>query len=98
MYESWYNLPMKNTVLETNFPLATFGKGKVRDTYDLGDKLLIVATDRISAFDYVLPTGISHKGHVLTALAAFWFGLTANVMPNHMLSTDPNDFPFNWRE
>src|SRR5205807_6169263 len=88
---------MKITVLQTDFPLLVFGKGKVRDTYDLGDKLLIVATDRISAFDYVLPTGIPHKGQVLTALSAFWFGRTAGVTPNHMLSTDPNDFPFDWR-
>src|SRR5437667_2019669 len=84
------------TVLETNFPLPIFGKGKVRDTYDLGDKLLIVATDRISAFDYVLPTGVPHKGQVLTALSAFWFALTAKVMPNHMLTTNTNDFPFAW--
>lgn len=89
---------MKTTVLETSFPLPIFGKGKVRDTYDLGDKLLIVASDRVSAFDYVLPTGIPHKGHVLTALSAFWFGLTEGVTPNHMVSTDPNNFPFNWRE
>src|SRR5437773_11867660 len=86
------------TVLQTDFPLPHFGRGKVRDTYDLGDKLLIVATDRISAFDSVLPTGIPHKGQVLTALSAFWFGLTKGVTPNHMLCTDPNDFPFNWRE
>jgi len=85
------------TILQTNFPLPIFGKGKVRDTYDLGDKLLIVATDRISAFDSVLPTGIPGKGQVLTALSAFWFGLTADVAPNHMISTDPNDFPFDWR-
>jgi phosphoribosylaminoimidazole-succinocarboxamide synthase len=90
--------PMETpTVLETAFPLPVFGKGKVRDTYDLGDKLLIVATDRISAFDSVLPTGIPRKGQVLTALSAFWFGLTAEVMPNHMLSTNPDDFPFDWR-
>ena len=62
------------TVLQTDFPLPLFGRGKVRDTYDLGDKLLIVATDRISAFDSVLPTGIPRKGDVLTALSAFWFG------------------------
>src|SRR2546422_10390759 len=88
-------------VLRTDFPLPVFGRGKVRDTYDLGDKLLIVATDRISAFDSVLPTGIPHKGQVLTALSAFWFGLTAGVMPNHMLCTNPDDFPFDlpgWKE
>ncbi len=84
-------------VLETNFPLPLFGRGKVRDTYDLGDKLLIVATDRVSAFDSVLPTGIPHKGQVLTALSAFWFNKTKAVMPNHMISTRPTDFPFDWR-
>lgn len=89
---------MKNpTVLQTEFPLPVFGKGKVRDTYDLDDRLLIVATDRISAFDSVLPTGIPGKGQVLTALSAFWFDLTKSVAPNHMLSTDPADFPFDWR-
>src|SRR4051812_14997358 len=84
------------TVLQTNFPLPVFGKGKVRDTYDLGDKLLIVATDRISAFDSVLPTGIPRKGQVLTALSAFWFELTVGVVPNHLISTNPDDFPFDW--
>src|SRR5205823_6620336 len=84
-------------VLQTDFPLPVFGKGKVRDTYDLGDNLLMVATDRISAFDSVLPTGIPRKGQVLTALSAFWFELTAEVMPNHMISTNPDDFPFDWR-
>ena len=85
------------TVLQTDFPLPVFGKGKVRDTYDLGDNLLIVATDRISAFDSVLPTGIPGKGQVLTALSAFWFGITADVMPNHLISIDLADFPFEWR-
>ncbi|MHC5036861.1 MAG: phosphoribosylaminoimidazolesuccinocarboxamide synthase [Planctomycetota bacterium] len=73
------------------FPL--FKKGKVRDVYDLGDHLLIVATDRISAFDVVLPTGIPGKGRVLTKTAAFWFGLTAGVSDNHLVSTDPADLP-----
>jgi phosphoribosylaminoimidazole-succinocarboxamide synthase len=85
------------TVLQTDFPLPLFGRGKVRDTYDLGDKLLIVATDRISAFDSVLPTGVPRKGQVLTALSAFWFEMTSNVAPNHMISVDPKDFPFDWR-
>jgi len=84
-------------VLQTNFPLPLFGRGKVRDTYDLGDNLLIVATDRISAFDSVLPTGIPYKGQVLTALSAFWFKRTENVMPNHMISIRPAEFPFDWR-
>jgi len=85
------------TVLQTALPLPLFGRGKVRDTYDLGDKLLIVATDRISAFDSILPTGIPHKGEVLTQLSAFWFRLTSGVMPNHMLSTEPEEYPFDWR-
>jgi phosphoribosylaminoimidazole-succinocarboxamide synthase len=90
---------MKNTtVLQTDFPLPLFGRGKVRDTYDLDDKLLIVASDRISAFDHVLPTGVPKKGQVLTALSAFWFGLMADVAPNHMISTNPEDFPFDWRD
>src|SRR3954464_14849650 len=61
--------------------------GKVRDVYDLGDKLVIVATDRISAFDWVLPTGIPDKGRVLTAMTLFWLDFLQ--VPNHLLSTDP---------
>lgn len=86
-----------NPVLQTSFPLPVFGRGKVRDTYDLGDKLLMVSTDRISAFDSVLPTGIPYKGHVLTGLSAFWFSKSAGIVANHMLSTNPADFPFDWR-
>ena len=67
--------------------------GKVRDLFDLGDRLLLVATDRISAFDYVLGSGIPDKGKVLTQLSAFWFGHTAGVVPNHLLSTDMRDLP-----
>src|SRR5438105_15906334 len=75
-------------ILQTNFPLPLFGRGKVRDTYDLGDRLLIVATDRISAFDSVLPTGIPRKGQVLTALSAFWFRMTSHIAPNHLISIE----------
>jgi phosphoribosylaminoimidazole-succinocarboxamide synthase len=75
-----------------------FHRGKVRDTYDLSDRLLMVATDRISAFDVVLPSGIPDKGRVLTQLSAFWFELTANVAPNHFIrlidSTEAKDVPF----
>ena len=85
------------TVLRTDLPLPLFGRGKVRDTYDLGDKLLIVATDRISAFDSILPTGIPYKGQVLTQLSAFWFRLTEGVMRNHLISTEPEEYPFEWR-
>ncbi len=70
-----------------------FKKGKVRSVFDLGDKLLIVATDRISAFDYVLPNGIPHKGRVLTALSEHWFGLTGGTLTNHCISTKVSDFP-----
>ncbi|MBI4499263.1 MAG: phosphoribosylaminoimidazolesuccinocarboxamide synthase, partial [Chloroflexi bacterium] len=69
-------------VLETRLP-HLFRRGKVRDTYDLGDALLMVATDRISAFDVVLPNGIPDKGAVLTRLSAFWFEKTAHLVPNH---------------
>lgn len=67
-------------------------RGKVRDVYDLGDRLLIVATDRISAFDVVLPTGIPDKGVVLTQLSLFWFRLLADVVPHHVLASDVKDF------
>src|SRR3972149_11352177 len=70
---------------QTTLDLPLYARGKVRDIYDLGDKLLIVATDRISAFDVVLPTGIPDKGLVLTQLSAFWFELTGDVVPNHFL-------------
>lgn len=63
-------------------------QGKVRDIYDLGDRLLLVATDRISAYDVVLPNTIPHKGRVLTQLSRFWFDRTAEIVPNHMLSTE----------
>jgi len=68
-------------------------QGKVRDLYDLGDKLLLVASDRISAFDVVLPDPIPYKGEVLTKLSLFWFELLADVVPNHLLSTDVADLP-----
>ena len=71
-------------LMETDLPLPVFIRGKVRDTYDLGSHLLIVATDRISAFDVVLPTGIPFKGHVLNRLSSFWFRRTAEIIPDHM--------------
>jgi len=67
--------------------------GKVRDLFDLGDRLLLVATDRISAFDYVLGSGIPDKGKVLTQLSAFWFDRTAAIVPNHVISTDMAELP-----
>jgi phosphoribosylaminoimidazole-succinocarboxamide synthase len=81
-------------VLQTDFPtLPRFRTGKVRDVYDLGDTLLLVATDRISAFDYVLGSGIPDKGRVLTQLSAFWFDRLADVIPNHYLTLDVERFP-----
>jgi len=86
-------------LVETALPNAPlFHRGKVRDTYDLGDRLLMVATDRISAFDVVLPNGIPDKGAVLTQLSAFWFELTGDIVPNHFLrlvdSTEIEGVPF----
>ena len=72
-------------ILETRLPLALVHRGKVRDNYSLNGQLLIVATDRISAFDSVLPCGIPHKGAVLNLLSAFWFEKTAHLVPNHLL-------------
>ena len=72
-------------LMKADLPLPVFRRGKVRDVYDLGDKLLIVSTDRISAFDVVLPCGIPGKGEVLTRLAAFWFEKTSHIVPNHMV-------------
>ncbi len=81
-----------SVIRETNFPgIAPAARGKVRDIYDLGDKLLIVATDRLSAFDVVMPTPIPDKGRVLTQLSLFWFELLKSVIPNHVL--DAAEFP-----
>jgi phosphoribosylaminoimidazole-succinocarboxamide synthase len=79
-----------NVLLETNLPLAKPFKGKVRDTYDLGKKLLIIATDRISAFDAVLPCGIPEKGLVLNQLSIFWFNKSKHIIPNHFISMISN--------
>ncbi len=72
-------------ILNSDLPLLSFIKGKVRDSYDLGDKLLILASDRISAFDVILPCGIPGKGCVLNRLSAFWFRKTAHLIPNHLI-------------
>ena len=81
-----------SVIRETNFPgIAPAARGKVRDIYDLGDKLLMVATDRLSAFDVVMPTPIPDKGRVLTQLSLFWFELLKSVIPNHVL--DAAEFP-----
>ena len=81
-------------LLKTDLPgLPLFSRGKVRDTYDLGDRLLMVTTDRLSAFDVVLPNAIPHKGAVLTQMSAFWFGITRQVVPNHLVSDRLEEFP-----
>jgi phosphoribosylaminoimidazole-succinocarboxamide synthase len=76
-----------SVLLTTDLPLPLFVRGKVRDTYDLGKQLLIVASDRISAFDVVLPCGIPDKGKVLNQLSAFWFAKTGNIITNHVIET-----------
>jgi phosphoribosylaminoimidazole-succinocarboxamide synthase len=79
-----------DVLLKTNLPLPIFKRGKVRDLYDLKKRLLIVSTDRISAFDVVLPNGVPHKGEALNRLSVYWFNQTKNVIPNHVLDVvDP---------
>ena len=81
-------------LLSTSLPgLSLVRQGKVRDLYEIGDRLLMVATDRISAFDYVLGSGIPDKGRVLTQLSNFWFGRTSAIVPNHLVSADVDAFP-----
>lgn len=77
----------------TTMDIRPDSQGKVRDLYDLGDQLLLVATDRISAFDYILPDEIPYKGIVLTQLSCFWFELLEDIVPNHLISTDVEDLP-----
>lgn len=80
------------TALE--FPnLKLFKEGKVRSVYDFEDSLLLVASDRVSAFDFILPNGIPNKGAVLTSLSEFWFSQTSSIVKHHLISTDVNDFP-----
>src|SRR5213075_3599479 len=82
-------------LLHTDFPeLELHASGKVRDVYTVGaDQLLFVATDRISAFDYVLATGIPHKGRVLTQISLFWFDFLKEVVPNHLVTADVDRYP-----
>jgi phosphoribosylaminoimidazole-succinocarboxamide synthase len=85
---------MKDIILKTDFSDITFVKrGKVRDIYDLGEYLLLVATDRISAFDVVLPDGIHRKGRVLTQISIYWFKQMEDIIPNHIVATSVEDFP-----
>src|SRR5436853_5056662 len=81
-------------LMKTDLPgVKLHGRGKVRDIYDTGENFLIVATDRLSAFDVVLPTPIPNKGKVLTQMSAFWFDHFKNAVPNHVVSTDVADYP-----
>ncbi|HET6278668.1 MAG TPA: phosphoribosylaminoimidazolesuccinocarboxamide synthase [Candidatus Polarisedimenticolia bacterium] len=88
-----------NTVLETSLPaVRLLSRGKVRDSYDLGDSLLIVSTDRISAFDHILPNGIPDKGKVLNQISLFWFELTGSIVRNHLREHRVDRFPAPLRE
>ena len=78
---------------ETLSGLTLFNRGKVRDIYDLGDRLLLVASDRISAFDVILPTLIPDKGKILTALSVYWFGVMKDIIPHHLITANVDEFP-----
>jgi phosphoribosylaminoimidazole-succinocarboxamide synthase len=81
-------------VVDTDLPgIPLFRKGKVRDVYDLGEHLLLVATDRISAFDVIMPNGIPDKGKILTQMSLFWFDLTSDLVDNHLVARRVEDFP-----
>ena len=85
---------MQNVVVETDFPnLQLKNRGKVRDIYDLGDHLLMVASDRLSAFDVVLPDPIPDKGKILTRMSLFWFDVMNSLVPNHVVSGDTETYP-----
>lgn len=86
-------------ILNTNFPnLKLFTKGKVRDIYEVGNFLLLVSTDRISAFDVIMNQGIPYKGMVLTKLSEFWFNFTKDIIPNHFITTDVTKYPLECQE
>jgi phosphoribosylaminoimidazole-succinocarboxamide synthase len=91
---------LDSVLLQTDFPkLHLHASGKVRDVYSVGEQqLLFVATDRISAFDYILATGIPHKGHVLNQISLFWFDFLADIVPNHLITADVNQYPPEVRE
>ena len=80
-------------ILGTNLGRPPDFSGKVRDVYDLDDRLLLVATDRLSAYDCILPNGIPGRGRVLTEMSVFWFDRTKEIIPNHLISADIADFP-----
>ena len=86
-------------LLQTSFPtLKLFAKGKVRDIYEAGDYLLLVSTDRISAFDVIMEQGIPYKGMVLTKISEFWFNYTKDIIPNHMVTTNVEEYPSECKE
>ncbi len=90
---------VSEALLQTNLPnRKPLSRGKVRDIYDLGDRLAIVATDRISAFDWVDPVGIPDKGKILTKMSVFWFDLIKDIIPNHLISIDLDDMPRDFQE
>jgi phosphoribosylaminoimidazole-succinocarboxamide synthase len=85
---------MSDVIRETNLPdIRLLRRGKVRDVYEMDDYLLIVATDRVSAFDVVLPDGIAGKGKVLTQISLYWFGVMKDIMENHIVATEVKDYP-----
>ena len=84
----------EKTLLRTNFPnLKLFARGKVRDIYEVDEHLLLVSTDRLSAFDVIMDQGIPYKGMVLTKISEFWFNYTKDIIPNHLITADVNKFP-----
>ena len=86
-------------VLKTNFPnLQFFAEGKVRDIYEVGEYLLLVSTDRISAFDVIMKQGIPHKGIVLTKISEFWFNLNKDIIQNHLVTTNVDEYPKECKE
>ena len=85
---------MNKAITTIEFPeIEKFKTGKVREVYDLGDQYLFIASDRISAFDCIMPNGIPNKGQILNMISKFWFDRTGDIVKNHMISTDVNDFP-----
>jgi phosphoribosylaminoimidazole-succinocarboxamide synthase len=88
-----------STILKTDFPnLKLYARGKVRDIYEVGNYLLLVSTDRLSAFDVIMDQGIPYKGMVLTKLSEFWFEFTKDIIPNHFITSDINKFPAECKE
>ena len=89
----------QDIILTTNFPdIKLFKRGKVRDVYSIGEYYLIVSTDRLSAFDVIMAQGIPFKGKVLTKISEFWFDFSKHIIPNHLISTNVNEFPVECRQ